>query len=279
MTGDGDVMTRAATAPATARLMVATPMYAGAQGGYVRSAIALALAAQARGMVIDFAFIMHQPSITRARNMLAHIFLHSDFTHMLFLDDDVAVEPGHVLSMLDAMQADSRLAILGGPVPKRRINWHSVARAAAAGLGRDDPSALARFTGDFAVALADPAASFALDRPVELSRLGTGLMMIRRDVIDTLAALAGDDFYVPDAEEHAGYGVGQKVHRLFEGQIEPESGRLLSDDYAFCQRARAAGFSIWLAPWVTTTHTGPVTFGGSLSDLALLGNAAARPPQ
>jgi hypothetical protein len=63
------------------------------------------------------------------------------------------------------------------------------------------------------------------------------------------------------------------VHRLFEGQIEPQTGRLLSDDYAFCQRARAAGFSIWLAPWVKTTHTGPVTFGATLTDLAALSAA------
>lgn len=255
--------------------MVATPMYAGAQGGYVRSAIALALAAQRRGIVIDFAFVMHQPSITRARNMLAHIFLHSDFTHMLFLDDDVSVSPDHVISMLSAMQTDTRLAILGGPVPKRRINWHGVARAAAAGLAKDDPSALARFTGDFALSLADPSISFALDKPVALSRLGTGLMMIRRDVIEVLTTLAGNDYYVPDAEERAGFGVGERVHRLFEGQIEPETGRLLSDDYAFCQRARAAGFSIWLAPWVATTHTGPVTFGANLTDLAQLSSIAA----
>ncbi len=116
------------------RLMVATPMYAGAQGGYVRSAIALALAAQAHGMVIDFAFILHQPSITRARNMLAHLFLRSDFTHMLFLDDDVSVSPAHVLSMLAAMAGDERLAILGGPVPRRRINWTTVAPQQHLGL-------------------------------------------------------------------------------------------------------------------------------------------------
>ncbi len=98
-------------------------------------------------------------------------------------------------------------------------------------------------------------------------------MLIRRDVIERLTTLAGDDYYVTDADERAGSGVGDRVHRLFEGQIEPETGCLLSEDFAFCQRARNAGFSIWLAPWVATTHTGPVTFGATLSDLAALSNA------
>lgn len=258
----------AASAPC--KLMVATPIYAGAQGGYVRSAIALALAAQQRGVVIDFVFILHQPSITRARNMLAHLFLASDFTHMLFIDDDVSVAPDHVLSMLDAMLADDQLAILGAPVPRRRINWTGVARAAAAGMGNANPSDLARFAGDFAFVLADATGSFAIEKPVALARLGTGLMMIRRDVVARLTELAGSDYYVTDVEERAGFGVGERVHRLFEGQIDPATGRLLSDDYAFCQRAVAAGFGIWLAPWVSTTHSGPVTFAANLADLAVL---------
>lgn len=248
-------------------------MYAGAQGGYVRSAIGLALAAQRRGLAIDFIFILNQPSITRARNMLAHLFHASDFTHMLFLDDDVSVSAEHVLSMLEAMLADDRLAIFGAPVPRRRINWASVARAASAGLGDANPADLARYTGDFAFALADPSAGFALDQPVALTRLGTGLMMIRRDVIDRLTELAGDDHYVTDPEERAGYGVGERIHRLFEGRIDPDTGRLLSDDFAFCQRATAAGYGIWLAPWVETTHSGPVTFAATIADLGILQSA------
>ena len=37
-------------APANCRLMVATPIYDGAQGTYVRAALGLALAAQAEGV-------------------------------------------------------------------------------------------------------------------------------------------------------------------------------------------------------------------------------------
>jgi hypothetical protein len=68
---------------ANCRLMVATPIYEGAQGTYVRAALDLALRAQAIGLPVRFEFILYQPSITRARNTLAAMFLGSDCTHIL----------------------------------------------------------------------------------------------------------------------------------------------------------------------------------------------------
>ena len=70
---------------ADCRLMVATPIYDGAQGGYVRAALDLALKAQAAGVSVRFEFILYQASITRARDLLAAIFLASDCTHLLFV--------------------------------------------------------------------------------------------------------------------------------------------------------------------------------------------------
>ena len=64
-------MTNIDPALANCRLMVATPIYDGAQGTYVRSALDLALKAQALGISVRFEFILYQPSITRARNIYA----------------------------------------------------------------------------------------------------------------------------------------------------------------------------------------------------------------
>jgi hypothetical protein len=80
--------------------MVATPIYDGAQGTYVRSALDLALKAQALGISVRFEFILYQPSITRARNILAAMFLASDCTHMLFVDADIDFTADDVFSMV-----------------------------------------------------------------------------------------------------------------------------------------------------------------------------------
>lgn len=59
---------------------------------------------------------------------------------------------------------------------------------------------------------------------------------------------------------------------------EPESRRLLSEDYFFCQELRKAGGKIWLCPWMRLTHTGSFVFGGSLADLAAIGASATVDP-
>ncbi len=255
---------------APVRLMVATPMYDGAEGTYVRSALALALLAQAKGVVIDFAFILHQPSINRARNMLTHNFLRSDFTHLIFIDSDIDFAAADIFSMVEAMNAQPECGVLGAPVPRRTVAWANVAAAASRGLAADNPADLGRYSGDFAFAFADSNVRFALDQLVELRRVGTGMMLIRRDVVERLVELHPELAYRPDAEEQRGYGLGDQVHALFQPLIEPETQLMLSDDYAFCRRVRDAGFRIWLAPWVRTTHTGPASFAGSLADLAPL---------
>jgi len=265
---------------ANCRLMVATPIYDGAQGTYVRSALDLALKAQALGLSVRFEFILYQPSITRARNILAAMFLASDCTHMLFVDADIDFTSDDVFSMVRAMVGRPECAVLGAAYPRRMVNWRNVALAVERGFGKEDPADLARFAGDFALQFLDPSQSFALTDLVELSRLGTAMMLIRRDVLDTLRATLPDIAFRPDPAERAAHGVGEQEVACFSPMIEIETRALLSDDYAFCRRVRDAGFRIWLAPWVSTTHSGPAIFRGSLTDVAqLLSTNSASSPE
>lgn len=247
------------------RLMVATPIYEGAQGSYVRAALDLALRAQAMGVAVRFEFILYQPSITRARNMLTAMFLASDCTHMLFVDADIDFSPDDVFSMVRAMEAHPEIGVLGGAYPRRMVNWGNVARAVELGLAKDNPADLARYAGEFALHFLHPAQSFRMTDLVELSRLGTAMMLIRRAVFDGLRSALPELMFRPDPAERQTHGVGELEPAFFCPMIEPESQALLSDDYAFCRRVRDAGFRIWLAPWIRTTHAGPTVFSGTLA--------------
>lgn len=257
-------------APANCRLMVATPIYDGAQGPYVRAALGLAMAAPARGVPVRFEFILHEAQIHRARSLLADLFVQSDCTHLLFVDADIDFAAADIFAMIAAMAGRPECAILGAAVPRRAVNWPQVARAAERGLGKDNAADLARYAGDFALSFLNADERFALSDLVELSQLGTGLMLIRRDVVETLCARHPELVFRTDARDRQGTGVREAVHSLFLPEIDRGSGLMLSEDYAFCRRARDAGFRIWLAPWVRTTHSGPATFRGSLADLAPL---------
>lgn len=250
------------------RLMVATPIYEGAQGSYVRAALDLALKAQAAGLVVRFEFILYQPSITRARNILSAMFLASDCTHLLFVDADIDFAADDIFAMIRAMADRPDVGVLGAAYPRRMTNWRNVAQAVEKGFGRDDPGDLARFAGEFALQFLHPGQSFALTDLVELARLGTALMIVRREVLEGMRPHA--PAFRPDPAERQAHGLGDQAHAFFYPLIDADSGGLLSDDYAFCRRVRDAGFRIWLAPWVRTTHSGPTVFHGSLADVAQL---------
>jgi hypothetical protein len=149
------------------------------------------------------------------------------------------------------------------------------------GFGKDDPADLARFAGDFALHFLDPEPELRMTDLVELSRLGTAMMLIRRDVLETLTRHASRHrTFRPDPAERAAHGVGRYEAACFSPMVEAETQALLSDDYAFCRRVRDAGFRIWLAPWVSTTHSGPAIFRGSLTDVAqLLSTNSASSPE
>lgn len=264
----GDDVSQADAALAECRLMVATPIYEGAQGTYVRSALGLALAAQAAGVPVRFEFILYQPSITRARNVLANMFLASDCTHLLFVDSDIDFSADDIFSMVRAMAGRADCGVLGAAYPRRMTNWRNVAQAVDKGFGRDNPGDLARFAGEFALQFLNPERGFQLNELVELARLGTALMLVRRDALEAMRPHA--PAFRPDPAERQAHGLGDTAHAFFYPLIEPETGALLSDDYAFCRRVRDAGQHIWLAPWVRTTHSGPAIFQGSLADVAQL---------
>lgn len=255
---------------ADCRLMVATPIYEGAQGSYVRAALDLAQRAQAMGVSVQFEFILYQPEITRARNMLTGKFLRSDCTHLLFIDADIDFSADDIFAMVNAMLARAECGVLGGACPRREFNWRNVARAVELGLAKDNPGDLARYAGEFALQFAHANQNFALTDLVELARVGTGLMLIRRDVLEGVRDKYPKLVFRADPAERDGYGVGEMVHALFYPMIDPDTQKMLSEDYAFCRRVRDAGFRIWLAPWVKATHSGPTTFRGSLARVAEL---------
>ena len=54
------------------------------------------------------------------------------------------------------------------------------------------------------------------------------------------------------------------IVEYFATSIEPETNRLLSEDYHFCRIARLNNIKVWGAPWARLAHVGTYTFEGQL---------------
>lgn len=254
-------------------IMVATPLYDGAQYEYLRSILSLVNVSQRRGVPVSFSFLANNAQISLVRDLLVGAFLGSDATHLVFIDNDIGFEPEALIDLVMLMAGDDKPGIIGAPCPKRQINWDMVAAAAAKGLAKDAPGELERYSGMFTFELADPAASFRVDQPVEVTRIGTGLMVISRAIILDLVQRHPELKFTPDAKDRIPGMIEGELTALFTPLIEQPGGKLLSEDFSFCHRAKAAGHRIYAAPWLRISHTGQARFSGALADLARLSAA------
>lgn len=242
------------------KLFVATPMYGGqCHGLYMKACLDLQGFCMQYGIEIRFSFLFNESLITRARNYLADEFLRSGYTHLLFLDSDIQFNPEDILTLL-ALDRD----IIGGPYPKKSINWHNVADAARKNPSME-PAELEHLTGHFVFNPVPGTTQFKITEPLEVLEIGTGFMMIKREVFEKFEKEYPQLKYRPDHIGQANFDGSRYIHAFFDTVIDPHSERYLSEDYMFCQWARKIGVQVWLCPWMKTTHIGTYGFAGNMA--------------
>lgn len=248
------------------KIFIATPMYGGnANGLYVKSILDLQGMLTHYGIESRFSFLFNESLITRARNYLVDEFLRSEnFTHLLFIDSDIHFDPNDVLAML-ALDKD----IIGGPYPKKSINWNNVAAAMKA-KPDVNPGELDKVTGDYVFNPVPGTKQFKVTEPLEVMEIGTGFMMIKREVFHKFKEEYPHLRYKPDHAGQANFDGSRYIHAYFDTVIDPDSHRYLSEDYMFCQYWRAVGGSVWLCPWMKTQHVGTYAFTGDMTKIAEL---------
>ena len=258
------------------KLFVATPMYGGMNHGlYMKSCLDLQTTMHRYGIEIKFSFLFNESLITRARNYLVDEFLRTDYTHMLFIDSDIHFNAQDVIALL-ALDKD----VIGGPYPKKSMNWGNIATAARNHPDLE-PKELEALVGEYVFNVVKGTQQFQVTEPLEVMEIGTGYMMVKRNVFDKMKVEYPSIRYKPDHVGQANFDGSRYIHAYFDTVIDTKesivgggSDRYLSEDYMFCQYAQRAGLKTWLCPWMSTNHTGTYTFAGSLIDLAQIGAAA-----
>lgn len=242
-----------------AQIFIATPMYGGlCVGGYTSGLLNSVQVFMQNRVQMYYAYMQNESLITRARNSLAYDFLKSEATHMMFIDADISFNAEDIIKMLDADKD-----IICGLYPKKEINWNSIVKAVQDGVPANE---LESHTGAFVVNLVK-----GVDRqvgnvndPMEIANGGTGFMMIKRNVFESLKDKVPT--YTSDMHFAVESNPERKIiHEFFATSIDEDTNRLLSEDYHFCKLARKNGFKVYAAPWVQLAHTGTYNFNGQLT--------------
>ncbi|MFT4277612.1 MAG: hypothetical protein QM576_14770 [Rhodopseudomonas sp.] len=241
------------------QLVVATPCFGG-QLSTIYAASIFALQRAVRGMS-NLELKIHlrdgDALITRARANLVTLFLDDPTaTHLLFIDADIGFQPEQVFRLIE-----SGADIVAGVYPIKRVNWDKARRAIQA--GRDNVAAASL---DYVLELDDPDRVSVVNGFTRVRYAGTGFLMIRRHVLETMCRhpdYAGLQFF----REHSHDTLVGSPNRfaLFECMIDPATGTYLSEDFSFCKRWTDIGGEIWADIQSALDHVGPSVFKGNVA--------------
>lgn len=211
-------------------ILVATPAFAcQAYTGYIISVLQLQKACILNNIPIEFIF-RHDPIISRARNTLAHIFLKSSYSHMLFLDADIQVSPDLILNMLNENKM-----LVASSYPKKEINWNGMMNYIQNNKTHTLEELKTYSKNNTHINNINNDVMYA----------GTGIMLISREALNLVINTYPDEYYFDNNE---------KVHRFFDGGVI--NNTYLSEDYWFCYKYRSAGGKITLVEDHKTSHWG-----------------------
>ena len=227
------------------KLLIAIPCYGSMMSYHTTKGL---LQLQTLGIDVDIQFLGNESLVTRARNRLTHRFLKSNATHFMFIDSDIGFDAKDILELIKADKP-----IIGGAYPKKEINWHSIKEIIKKNPNVNDEE-LKLAAGKYAFTPMQN--EFELNKPIEVTNIGAGFMMIQRNVFTKLkeAGLVTIS-YCP-------YEKSQILQYWTCGA--DDKGIELSEDYYFSYQCRKIGINTYLFPDIVLKHIGTYTFEGSI---------------
>ena len=165
--------------------------------------------------------------ISRARNTLVAKFLQNpQSTHLMFIDADIGWEPWHLLVLLDR-----DVDVIGGLYPMKSLPIKWVVNG---------------FDG----------AEEGENGLQEVSKTGTGFMLVKRHVFDKLQnhpAVKPFNNDIGLAKE-----LDQHLRTYYDTAVR--ENRYYSEDWTFCENWRDIGGKVWVDKRVLLKHTGTYVF-------------------
>ena len=166
--------------------------------------------------------------ISRARNTLVAKFLNSpESTHLVFIDADIGWEPWHLLLLIN-----HDVDVIGGLYPMKSLPVRWVVNGVEGGDVSEDGNLM------------------------EVSKTGTGFMVVKRHVFEKL----NDHPAVVPFKNDIGLDPALDPHMKTYYDTDVREGRYYSEDWTFCENWRDIGGKVWIDKRVLLKHSGSYVF-------------------
>ena len=215
--------------------------------------------------------------ITRGRNQLvAKVMANKSFTHLLFIDVDLAFNHEDILKMLWHDKD-----VITGAYPIKEILWDKVVDLVGKGVEKDK---LAEKSTRFVV---NPVMGgnnqVRVDNgAISIHDAGTGFMLIKREAFEKLFEAYPELKYTDDTGSLKD-DERDNSYALFNSFVD-EDGRFLSEDYGFCRYWQKIGGEVWVDPSIELVHLGRFEYKGKMigkkcGSLSMLSPPSPTPPE
>jgi hypothetical protein len=205
------------------------------------SLIQFFMLAQQLGLSWSLETMVNESLINRARNgLMAKMMHNSDATHFMFIDADIQFDPHSIVQMIV-----EDVDIISGIYPKKTlpINYNVNLEKTTKVRG-----------------------------PIyTVYTAATGFLLFKRKVYEDLMRAHPEEKYIDDV------GLGKQyepfLYNIFSTHVDKSNtisnGHLLSEDWAFCIRAKALGYDIWADSRISLNHIGTYVYEGDISKLQI----------
>lgn len=229
-------------ASAPPKLLICGPAYSATlHVRHVASLVESVAHLNANGVDVQVHWLTDCAVITRARQELMAAFMASDCTHMLSIDSDVAWEPEAPLKLLrhdvpfvsatTFTRGTKKMCIRGADWDRQEFDYDPVRKLLRVGA------------------------------------VGSAFCMFRRDAVEMLQQ-AYPELKIRD--DRISERLNAHLYAFYHQLLHP-TGYLDGEDYAFCERFRAAGGEVFVDPFIELTHFGREEMRGKLADIMTLG--------
>ena len=235
------------------KIAIGTPCFGGnVTSVYMASVIKAMNQCGQRGVESYVNLLSGDALITRARAQITADFLDdAAATHLLFIDADISFEPAQLMRLLD-FDKDMVAAIY----PVKNIFWNRIPDHMAKGEPINEAGLI--YTTQHCTG-----ADLKIEQDFATAEYAaTGFLLIKRRAIERMIAAYPETKYSHPDTPGTQQTTAKNYYALYECVIDKETGRYLSEDYAFCRRWRQIGGEIWIDLKSQLTHTGPSAFKG-----------------
>jgi hypothetical protein len=192
--------------------------------------------------------MVNESLITRGRNNLVAKFMDNEnATHIMWIDSDIGFDPENIFQLL-LHDKD----IVGGLYPKKTLPIDYVVNVSPDAV--DEKGQIKTENG-----------------LIEVSRLGTGFMLIKREVFTKMFAA------YPQTKYTGNIGLDKKydkyTYALFDCVINPDTLEYSSEDWVLCDRYRAIGGKCYVDANIRCDHSGFFKYPGRPEKLQQMFNA------